>query len=171
MNLMFPNWGVSNQASGDEEEVIEASLISFLVPAKDSSPDMLEQRLDKFIIDYCRQRGLPDYEWDRPISLSGNHRRLVTLNQIEKGNITYVGGGNLTDLSLKKQAGLVVARLKMHTATPLMNPDIYKSEKHLVNLVEEYNDEANDVIRNVLGTCRAILAWYEKYYEPASEKD
>lgn len=162
---------VSNQVSGDEEEVIEASLITFLVPVKDSSPDMLEQRLDKFIIDYCRQRGLPEYEWDRPISLSGNHRLLVTLRHIQNGGITYVGGGNLIDLPLEKQARLVVARLKMHTATPLRNPDIYKSEKHLVGLVEGYNNEANDVIRNVLGTCRAILAWYEKYYESASGKD
>ena len=76
----------------------------------------------------------------------------------------------MVGLALEKQARLVAARLKKRQGTPLVNISLYKSEKTIVGLVEEYNHKANDAVRNVLGTCRAILDWYEKYYDRASGK-
>ena len=149
----------------------EVVLTNFTIHPNDSGPDHLEKKLDQYVIDLLRSNGIPEYEWDRPVSFSGNLWRLVKLKDIKRGKTTYVGGGQLLNLPLDKQCRLVVARMK-HCGgipPPLGNGCRYGSAQELEELMEAYDPNAYLDVKNVIGTCRSILIWFEKYYQPENK--
>ncbi|MEK6874962.1 MAG: hypothetical protein AABX52_04400 [Nanoarchaeota archaeon] len=156
-------------AKEDEEniKVIIASIYP-LVDPKEPGQDQLEDILDKYIVQICRTNGLPNYEWDRPVTYTGNLRRLVSLSDIKNGIINYVPGPLLFELSDEKKARLIFERQKRNPCPPILGfmfPSI-TSSCELTELLQRNNEQVVSITRNVIGTCRAILLWYEKYYSP-----